>query len=81
MSGTVPLEGFDTAFEMSAAAVRFVPLGQTEGQAILASLHPVIEAVASEAARTPPEAITTAAFGADLAAMRHEGLEVRIFRT
>jgi urease accessory protein len=69
------------ASNLVSAAVRFVPLGQTEGQAILASLHPVIEAVASEAARTPPEAITTAAFGADLAAMRHEGLEVRIFRT
>ncbi|MCU0909675.1 MAG: urease accessory protein UreF [Rhodobacteraceae bacterium] len=69
------------ASNLVSAAVRFVPLGQTEGQAVLAALHPVIEAVASEAARTPPEAITTAAFGADLAAMRHEGLEVRIFRT
>jgi urease accessory protein len=69
------------ASNLVSAAVRFVPLGQTEGQAVLAALHPVIEAVATGAARTPPDAITTAAFGADLAAMRHEGLEVRIFRT
>ena len=63
------------------AAVRFIPLGQTEGQRVLAGLHEVIEAVAGEAARAGLDAIGQAAFGADLAAMEHEGQEVRIFRT
>ena len=30
------------------AAVRFVPLGQAEGQGVLAALHPVIERVAED---------------------------------
>lgn len=63
------------------AAVRFVPLGQAEGQKVLALMHPVIERVAAEAVAAGLEGIGTAVFGADLAAMAHEGLEVRIFRT
>lgn len=63
------------------AAVRFMPLGQAEGQKVLAGLHPVIELVAAEAVAAGLEGIGTGVFGADLAAMAHEGLEVRIFRT
>ena len=63
------------------AAVRFVPLGQAEGQGILAALHPVIGRVAEEAIGAGLDGIGTGVFGADLAAMAHEGLEVRIFRT
>ncbi|MEJ6388195.1 urease accessory protein UreF [Gymnodinialimonas ulvae] len=63
------------------AAVRFVPLGQTDGQKVLAGLHSVIDAVADEAAQAGLDGIGQAAFGADLAAMEHEGQEVRIFRT
>jgi urease accessory protein len=69
------------ASNLVSGAVRFVPLGQTEGQAVLAGLHPDIEEVAAEAARTRPDDIATSAFGADLAAMAHETLDVRIFRT
>jgi urease accessory protein len=63
------------------AAVRFVPLGQAEGQRVLQSLHLVIEDMAGVACAAGLEGIGTAVFGADLAAMEHEGLEVRIFRT
>lgn len=63
------------------AAVRFVPLGQTAGQAVLAALQPAIVAAAARAAATAPEEIATAAHAADLAAMRHETMDVRIFRT
>jgi urease accessory protein len=69
------------AANLVAAAVRFVPLGQTEGQLVLARLAPIILEVATEAAAAPLEAIGTAALGADLAAMRHETMDVRIFRT
>lgn len=62
-------------------AVRFVPLGQNEGQAALAALHPLIQLIADTAAGQGVDAIESAAFGADLAAMRHEGLDVRIFKT
>ncbi len=63
------------------AGVRFVPLGQTEGQAVLAGLHPAILQLADEAAAAPLDDIGSGAFGSDLAAMRHETMDVRIFRT
>lgn len=69
------------ASALVSAAVRFVPLGQTEGQAVLAALHPVILAVAARAAECELHDLGSAAFGADLAAMAHETLDVRIFRT
>jgi urease accessory protein len=73
------------AATLVSAAVRFVPLGQAEGQRILSGLAPRIEAVARAAVALPPEeiedALGGAAFGADLAAMEHETQEVRLFRT
>jgi urease accessory protein len=67
------------------AAVRFVPLGQAEGQRVLAALSHVARRVAAAAAAVPPDAVETAlggaAFGADLSAMEHETQEVRLFRT
>jgi len=62
-------------------ATRFVPLGQTEGQCALAALAPAISEVAGATERRDPETIATAAFGADLAAMEHETMDVRIFQT
>lgn len=69
------------ASNLVSAAVRFVPLGQNEGQAALAALHPLIEAMAEAAAGQGIGAIESAALGADLAALRHEGMDVRIFKT
>lgn len=63
------------------AGVRFIPLGQTEGQRVLSALHPDILAVAEDARAAPLEALGSAAIGADLAAMAHETLQTRIFRT
>ena len=69
------------ASNLVSAAVRFVPLGQTEGQAALAALHPLIASLAETASTLGTDALESAALGADLAAMRHETLDVRIFRT
>ena len=63
------------------AGVRFVPLGQTEGQAVLTALHPVILQVAQDAACAGIDRIGSGALRSDLAAMRHETMDVRIFRT
>lgn len=75
----VYLHGF--AGNLVAVATRFVPLGQTEGQGVLAALHPVIADLAGWAATAGLEDIGTSAVRADLAAMRHETMDVRIFRT
>lgn len=63
------------------AAVRFVPLGQKEGQRVIAALHPLMTRIAAEAGVTPLDGIASGAFRSDLAAMRHETMDVRIFRT
>lgn len=63
------------------AAVRFVPLGQTEGQGVLAGLHPLIQSLAEKAATASLADITTSTLRADLAAMGHETMTTRIFRT
>jgi urease accessory protein len=63
------------------AAVRFLPMGQTEAQAMLARLLPLFTSLAAEAATTPLGAIGSTTPGADLAQMRHETLPTRIFRT
>lgn len=61
--------------------VRFMPLGQTEGQRALAALHPVIQRVAREASAVGLDGLGGGALRSDLAAMQHETMDVRIFRT
>ena len=63
------------------AAVRFVPLGQTEGQRILAGLHAPIAEQALWAADATLDDLGSSAVRADLGAALHEDMEVRIFRT
>lgn len=73
------LHGF--AGNLVSAATRFLPLGQAEAQGILTGLHGHIASIAARAATAGPEDLATSCMGADLAAMRHETLDVRIFRT
>lgn len=73
------LQGF--AGNLATIAVRHVPLGQTEGQLVLARLLPLIHALALRAANAKLDDIGTCALAGDLAAMQHETQEVRIFRT
>lgn len=69
------------AANLVACATRFAPLGQTEGQRLLAGLHPVIGELTAWAVTAGVEEIGTSALAAELAAMRHEELDVRIFKT
>ncbi len=73
------LHGF--AANLIAVAVRFVPLGQTEGQQVLAGLGPRISALAEELADAGPEDIRSSVPAADMAALQHETLDVRLFKT
>jgi urease accessory protein len=67
--------------QLTSAATRFVPLGQTEAQQVLAALAPRITDLAAEYATLPLSALSSTTPRADLAAMRHETMPVRIFRT
>lgn len=62
-------------------AIRHVPLGQTEGQAVLSRLLPLIHDLAGRASEAPLDALGTCALAGDLAALQHEATDVRIFRT
>lgn len=73
------LAGF--AASLVSAAVRLIPLGQTDGQRITAGLGGTVAALAREAAAAGLDDLGSAALGLDIAAMRHETLEWRIFRS
>jgi urease accessory protein len=69
------------AASLISAGVRLVPLGQTDGQRVLAALESVIVATAERALVTPLDEVGSAAFRADLASMRHETQYTRLFRS
>jgi len=62
-------------------AVRLVPLGQTAGLQVMAALEPQVAALAAIAVDADLADIGTAAYGADIAQMRHETLGTRVFRS
>ena len=63
------------------SGVRLVPLGQTDGQRVLAALEPVVAETAQRALTTALDDAGGAAFRADLASMRHETQYTRLFRS
>jgi urease accessory protein len=69
------------AANLISAGVRLIPLGQTDGQRVLAALEPTIAAAAARAGAATLDDIGGAAFRADLAAMRHETQYTRLFRS
>lgn len=76
---TLYLHAFAT--NLVTIAVRAVPLGQSQGQAILAALAPLIHATATRAAAARLDDLATSAFASELAAMAHETLQPRLYRT
>ena len=63
------------------AALRLSAIGQSEGQAIIASLTPAVLDLAEWAERTSLDDLGTCAWRSDIAAMRHETLYSRLFRS
>jgi len=63
------------------AGVRLIPLGQTDGQRLLAALEPVVTSTLARAVTTPVDQIGGAAFRADIASMHHETQYTRLFRS
>jgi urease accessory protein len=73
------MHGF--AANLASIATRFVPLGQTAGQQIVADLHPLIDRMATWAAPADLSHLGSFSLGADMASMAHETLDVRLFKT
>jgi urease accessory protein len=69
------------AANLVSAAVRLVPLGQTDGQRALTALAPAIRATAHEAETATLDDLCGSAIASEIAAMRHETLQPRLFRS
>jgi urease accessory protein len=79
----VTLEAYLIAFvtNLVSAAVRLVPLGQTDGTKIIARLAPLAREIATRAQQSTLDDIGGAAFRSDIASMRHETQHTRLFRS
>ncbi|WP_420412972.1 urease accessory protein UreF [Roseibium sp.] len=77
------LSAFLHAFSANliSVAVRAVPLGQNDGQRVLAALEPVIFQVTEEALEAGLDDLGTSTFLADIASMAHETQYSRLFRS
>jgi urease accessory protein len=72
---------YATAAQLVGAALRLIPIGQLEGQRMLARAEPLIARLAQEAAARRFDEIWSFAPAIEIAAMRHAGLEARLFRS
>jgi urease accessory protein len=63
------------------AGVRLIPLGQSDGQRVLAALEPVVGVTLKRATAAKLDDIGSSAFRADLASARHETQYTRLFRS
>lgn len=69
------------AANLISAAVRLVPLGQTQGQKLLADLAPLITTTAGSALTKTTDDLISNCFAMDIAAMQHETQYSKVFRT
>ena len=69
------------AANLVSAAVRLVPLGQTDGQRATAALEPTVREVAVLAPSCPLDELGTATLTVDICSMRHETQYTRLFRS
>jgi urease accessory protein len=63
------------------AVVRLGPIGQTDGQKIIAAMLPHVRAAAAFAADSSLDDVGGAAFRSDIASLRHETQYSRLFRS
>ena len=83
----VPLEAVLLAFahafasNLTSAAVRLVPLGQRDAVGTLKRLEPTVTEAARRAGRSTLDDLGSCAILSDIAALRHETLATRLFRS
>jgi len=81
VEGALPAYLHAIAANLISAGVRLIPLGQTEGQRLLAAFEPIVAATAARALTTPIDRVGSATFRADIAGMLHETQYTRLFRS
>ncbi|NOR62070.1 MAG: urease accessory protein UreF [Rhodobacteraceae bacterium] len=81
LEDTIALYLHAFASNLVSAAVRFIPLGQTDGQKVLSELFETIDEITTYAQTATLDALGGCAFRADMASMLHETQTTRIFRS
>jgi urease accessory protein len=69
------------ASNLITAAVKLVPLGQTQGQQLLLDLYPALELATQQCQGLEADDLTLSSWGTGLAAMHHETMYTRLFRS
>lgn len=69
------------ASNLVSAAIRLIPLGQTDGQTVLNALAPLCEQIALDSAHCTLDDLGGAVVLADIASMKHETQYTRLFRS
>ncbi|MEX0853153.1 MAG: urease accessory protein UreF [Bauldia sp.] len=69
------------AANLVSAGLRAIPLGQSDGQRVIAALSPIVAEVAATAATASLDDLGGAAYSADIASMKHETQYTRLFRS
>lgn len=83
----IPLRATLESYQLSlvsnfvSAAVRLVPLGQTDGIKIVAALTPRVRDIAARAEKSALDDTGGAAIRSDIASMKHETQYTRLFRS
>jgi len=86
-SHDIPIEQTVSAFALSfisnlvSALIRLGPLGQSDGQRVIAALLPLIESISYETTNATLADLGTCTFRSDIASMRHETQYTRLFRS
>ena len=77
------LHAYGHAFvaNLVSAAVRLIPLGQTQGQQSIAATAPIVDAAVKRALTTPLARIATSTLMVDVVSMNHETQYTRLFRS
>lgn len=73
------LHGFSS--NLVQAAIRLVPLGQSDGVCVMGKMEEIILAIVSNSDRLTIDCLGSCCFMSDIMAMRHETLYSRIFRS
>jgi urease accessory protein len=73
------LQAFATS--LVSAAIRLIPLGQSAGVRVIAALEPLITELAMHSRTASLDDLGGACFRLDIAALRHETQNTRLFRT
>lgn len=69
------------ASSLTSAAIRLVPLGQTDGQRILAGVTALCQSITDTALAQSLDDLGSSAFAVDIASMQHETQYSRLFRS